>query len=150
MRLGRVTRFAFAFLVFLTVLVTPCLAHHIAVVVDKDNKTPNITSAHLARIFKGETKKWPDGRNVVVVLRETPDEISTLARLTKMKDSEVKAMLEERKDVIIRKASDAEVIDAVASTQGAIGMVEEHSISGRVNVMKVDGKLPLEAGYLPH
>jgi len=52
--------------------------------------------------------------------------------------------------VIIRKASDAEVIDAVASTQGAIGMVEEHSISGRVNVMKVDGMLPLEAGYLPH
>lgn len=50
-----------------------------AVVVDKDNKTQNITSAHLARIFKGEVKKWPEGRNVVVVLRETPDEISTLA-----------------------------------------------------------------------
>ncbi len=121
-----------------------------AVVVDKDNKTQNITSAHLARIFKGEVKKWPEGRNVVVVLRETPDEISTLARLTKMKDNEVKAMLDERKDSIIRKASDAEVIDAVASNPGAIGMVEEHSISGRVSVIKVDGKLPLEAGYLPH
>lgn len=67
-----------------------------------------------------------------------------------MKDNEVKAMLDERKDSIIRKASDAEVIDAVASNPGAIGMVEEHSISGRVSVIKVDGKLPLEAGYLPH
>jgi hypothetical protein len=42
------------------------------------------------------------------------------------------------------------VIQAVASTPGAIGLVEEHSISGRVTVVKVDGKLPMESGYLPH
>jgi hypothetical protein len=71
-----------------------------------------------------------------------------------MTDAEVKAMIDERKnkdkDSIVLKASDAEVIEAVASTPGAIGMVEEHSISGRVSVIKVDGKLPLESGYLPH
>ena len=150
MRWHRSALFASAVLVSSTFLVTPCLAHHMAVVVNKDNKTENVTSAHLARIFKGEVKKWPDGRNVVVVLRGTPDGIGTLARLTKMKDAEVKTMLDERKDAIIRKASDAEVIETVASTPGAIGMVEEHSISGRVTVIKVDGKLPLEAGYLPH
>lgn len=126
------------------------MAHHIAVVVDKDNKTQNITSAHLAKIVKGEVKKWPDGRTVVLVLHATLDEVGTLARLTKMTDAEVKAMIDERKDSIVLKASDAEVIDAVATTPGAIGMVEEHSISGRVSVIKVDGKLPLESGYLPH
>jgi ABC-type phosphate transport system substrate-binding protein len=131
-------------------LATPCFAHHIAVVVDKDNKTQNITSAHLVKILKGEVKKWPDGKSVVLVLHETPDEITTLARLTKMTEAEVKAMIEERKDSIIRKASDADVIGAVASTPGAIGMVEEHSISGRVIVVRVDGKLPMESGYLPH
>jgi ABC-type phosphate transport system substrate-binding protein len=137
-------------------LATPCLAHHIAVVVDKDNKTQNITSSHLAKIVKGEVKKWPDGRTVVLVLHATLDEVGTLARLTKMTDAEVKAMIDERKnsdkdkDSIVLKASDAEVIEAVASTPGAIGMVEEHSISGRVSVIKVDGKLPLESGYLPH
>jgi ABC-type phosphate transport system substrate-binding protein len=47
-------------------------------------------------------------------------------------------------------ASDAAVIDAVASTPGAIGFVEERSITDRVAVVKVDGKLPMEAGYLPH
>ena len=47
---------------------TPCFAHHMAVVVNKDVKVPNVTSAHLAKIFKGEVKKWPDGRNVVLVL----------------------------------------------------------------------------------
>jgi len=34
------------------------------------------------------------------------------------------------------------VIDAVASTPGAIGFVEERSITDRVSVVKVDGKLP--------
>jgi ABC-type phosphate transport system substrate-binding protein len=150
MRCRRSAFFASAILVCLTSLATPCLAHHMAVVVDKDNKTPNITSAHLVKIFKGEVKKWPDGKSVVFVLRDTSDEISTLAHLTKMTPAEVKAMIEERKDSILRKASDAEVIETVATTPGAIGMVEEHSINGRVSVIKVDGKLPLEAGYLPH
>ena len=111
-------------------LATPCFAHHIAVVVDKDNKAQNITSAHLVKILKGEVKKWPDGKNVVLVLHETSDEITTLARLTKMTDAEVKAMFEERKDSIIRKASDADVIEAVASTPGAIGMVEDTQLAG--------------------
>jgi ABC-type phosphate transport system substrate-binding protein len=150
MRIRRVFLSVSAILVAAIFLATPCFAHHIAVVVDKDNKTQNITSAHLVKILKGEVKKWPDGKSIVLVLHETPDEITTLARLTKMSDAEVKAMIEERKDSIMRKASDADVIDAVASTAGAIGMVEEHSISGRVIVVKVDGKLPMESGYLPH
>jgi ABC-type phosphate transport system substrate-binding protein len=150
MRLYRVFLIACAILVSAAFLAPPCFAHHIAVVIDKDNKTQNITSAHLVKIFKGEVKKWPDGKNIVLVLHETPDEITTLARLTKMTEAEVKAMIEERKDSILRKPSDAEVIEAVASTPGAIGMVEEHSISGRVIVVKVDGKLPMESGYLPH
>ena len=150
MRIRRVFLSVSVILVAVTFLATPCFAHHIAVVVDKDNKTQNITSAHLVKILKGEVKKWPDGKNVVLVLHETPDEITTLARLTKMSDAEVKTMIEERKDSIIRKSSDAEVIGAVASTPGAIGMVEEHSISGRVTVVRVDGKLPMESGYLPH
>ena len=150
MRIRRVFLSVSVILVAVTFLATPCFAHHIAVVVDKDNKTQNVTSAHLVKILKGEVKKWPDGKNVVLVLHETPDEITTLARLTKLSDAEVKTMIEERKDSIIRKSSDAEVIEAVASTPGAIGMVEEHSISGRVTVVRVDGKLPMESGYLPH
>ena len=122
-----------------------------AVVTDQENKVENVTSAHLAKIFKGEVKKWPDGKNIIVVMRAgSPDEISTLARLTGMTDTEVRAMVAARKDSVRRVASDAEVIDVVASTPGAIGMVEEHSITDRVRVIKVDGKLPMEAGYLPH
>jgi phosphate transport system substrate-binding protein len=136
---------------WMTLLVVPCFAHHMAVVVDKDNKTQNLTSAHLARILKGEIKKWPDGRNVVLVLHNSsPGEMTTLQHLSKMSEAEVKALLAAHKDSIQTVASDADVIDAVASTPGAIGFVEEHSINDRIAVVRVDGKLPMESGYLPH
>src|SRR5580658_5623046 len=130
---------------------TPCFAHHMAVVVNKDNGVQNFTSAHLAKIFKGEVRKWPDGKDVVLVLHGTsPGEMVTLEHLTKMSEAEVKAVLASHKDAIRTVATDADVIDAVATTAGAIGFVEEHSITDRVTVVRVDGKLPMEAGYLPH
>jgi ABC-type phosphate transport system substrate-binding protein len=122
-----------------------------AVVVNKDNNVQNVTSAHLARILKGEVKKWPDGKNVVLVLHNSsPGEMTTLQHLSKMSEADVKALLASHKDEIRSVESDADVIDAVASTSGAIGFVEEHSITDRVAVVRVDGKLPMEAGYLPH
>src|ERR1700732_1661544 len=130
---------------------TPCFAHHMAVVVNKENKVQNVTSAHLAKIFRGEVKKWPDGRSVVLVLHNSsPDEITTLEHLNKMTEAQVKALLALRKDSLRTVGSDADVIDAVASTPGAIGFVEERSITDRVSVVKVDGKLPMESGSLPH
>ena len=130
---------------------TPCFAHHMAVVVNKNNIVQNFTSAHLAKIFRGEIKKWPDGRNVVLVLHDSsPDEMVTLEHLNKMTEAEVKALLASHKDSIRMATTDADVIDAVASTPGAIGFVSERSITDRVAVVKVDGKLPMESGYLPH
>ena len=134
-----------------TLSLTPCFAHHMAVVVNKDNTVQNVTSAHLAKIFKGEVKKWADGKNVVLVLHGySQDELTTLEHLNKMTEAQVKALLALHKDSIRTVGSDADVIDAVASTPGAIGFVEERSITDRVSVVKVDGKLPMESGYLPH
>jgi ABC-type phosphate transport system substrate-binding protein len=122
-----------------------------AVVVNKENSVQNVTSAHLAKILRGEVKKWPDGRNVVLVLHtSSPGEMTTLQHLSKMSEADVKALLAAHNDAIQTVASDADVIDAVASTSGAIGFVEEHSITDRVGVIRVDGKLPMESGYLPH
>jgi len=97
-----------------TLLLTPCFAHHMAVVVNKDNKVQNVTSAHLAKIFKGEVKKWDDGGSVVLVLHNSsPDEITTLEHLNKMTEAQVKALLALRKDSIRTVGTDADVIDAV-------------------------------------
>jgi len=136
---------------WVTLALTPGFAHHMAVVVNKDNAVQNLTSAHLAKIFKGEVKKWPDGRDVVLVLHgASPGETVTLEHLNKMNEAEVKALIASHKDSIRTVATDADVIQAVASTPGAIGFVEERSITDRVGIVKVDGKLPGEAGYLPH
>lgn len=66
-------------LAFFFAALTPCFAHHTAVVVNKDNSTENLSSAHLAKIVRGEIKRWPDGTNVVLVLhRDSAGEDETL------------------------------------------------------------------------
>jgi phosphate transport system substrate-binding protein len=139
------------FLIFLASSVAPCLAHHMAVVVDKSNKVENVTSAQLAKLFRAEARKWPDGRNVVLVLHSASSgEKSTLQRLLKMSDADFKLMLLAHKSALKTVASDAEVLEAVETTPGAVGLVDVTSINGAIKVVKVDGKLPTEAGYLPH
>lgn len=145
---GRSAIFMF---VFACVCLTPCFAHHTAVVVNKDNAIDNVTSAHLAKIIRGEIKKWPDGKNIILVLhKDSAGENETLERLNKMSAGEWKAFLAAHRDAIVFVDSDADVLKAVQSEPGAVGLIEVHSIDNSVNVVHVDGKLPMEFGYLPH
>ncbi len=147
MRFRRIAVLPFFLLTFLT----PCFAHHMAVVVNKDNKVDNVTAIHLGKIFRAEIKKWPDGKTVVLVLhRNSEGEAETLERLIKMSPGELKALIAAHKDSIVLADTDAEVLKVVQSTPGAIGFVEIHSIDNSVDVVRVDGKLPMESGYLPH
>lgn len=136
---------------FLCACLTPCFAHHTAVIVNKQNTVENVSSAHLVKMIRGEVKKWPDGKNVVLVLhRDSAGENETLERLNKMTPNEWKAFVAVHKDSITFVDTDADVLKAVQAEPGALGLIEEHSIDNSVNVVKVDGKLPLEFGYLPH
>jgi ABC-type phosphate transport system substrate-binding protein len=144
-------RSAIYVLAFLSACLTPCLAHHTAVVVNKDNTVENVTSAHLVKIIRGEVKKWPDGKNIVLVLhKDSTGETETLERLNKMSAAEWKSFLAMHKDFIVFVDTDADVLKAVQSDPGAVGLIEVHSIDNSVNVVHVDGKLPMEFGYLPH
>ncbi len=144
-------RWIFSLTVLVTFVFPACFAHHLAVVVNKDNPVQNVTSAQLAKMCKGDVKKWPDGKEVVLVLHaSSPGELVTLEHLNRMSSAEVKTMLANHKDFIRTVASDADVIGAVSSIPGAFGFVEEHSLNDHVTVIRVDGKLPLESGYLPH
>jgi len=136
---------------FLVTFLTPCFAHHMAVVVDKDNNVGNVAAAQLSRIFRAEIKKWPDGKTVVLVLhKDSVGENETLQRLIKMSPSELKTLIAAHKDSIQVVDSDADVLRIVQSTPGAIGLVELRSVDNTINVVRVDGKLPMESGYLPH
>jgi ABC-type phosphate transport system substrate-binding protein len=122
-----------------------------AVVVNKDNAVDKVTSAHLVRIIRGEVKKWPDGKNIVLVLhKDSEGETETLQRLNKMSAAEWKSFLTAHKDSIVFVDTDADVLKAVQAEPGAVGLVEMHSVDGSIRVVMVDGKLPTESGYLPH
>ena len=137
--------------VFLLAFLTPCFAHHMAVVVNKENDVGNVTAVHLSRMVRAEIKNWPDGKAIVLVLhKDSVGETETLQRLIKVSLAEWKALIAAHKDAIQLADSDADVLKIVQSTPGAIGFVDVRSVSSAINVVRVDGKLPMESGYLPH
>lgn len=136
---------------FVLASLTPCFAHHTAVVVNKENAVENVTSAHLAKVIRGEIKKWANGKNILLVLhKESSGETETLERLNKMSAAEWKAFLVAHRDSIVFVETDADVLKTVQAEPGAVGFIEVHSVDNTVNVVHVDGKLPMEFGYLPH
>lgn len=145
----RFQRFAVLF-VFLLTFLTPCFAHHMAVVVNKDNNVGNVTAVHLAKILRMDVRKWPDGKAIVVVLhKDSAGEAETLERLVKISAAELKSLIAAHKDIVVAD-SDADVLKIIQSIPGAIGFVDVRSVDNTINVVRVDGKLPMESGYLPH
>jgi len=138
-------------LAFLCASFAPCFAHHTAVVVNKDNSVANVTSAQLTKIIRGEVKKWADGKNIILVLhKDSAGEREALEHLNKMSPGEWTAFVIAHKNSVMFVDTDADVLKAVQAEPGALGLIEVHSIDNRVNVIHVDGKLPMELGYLPH
>jgi len=136
---------------FLMFSFIPCFAHHMAVVVSKQNETAEISSAHLAKMFRLEATKWGDGTSVMIVLhKNSVGEAETLGRLNKMSVDELKNFISSHQDSFLLVDSDADVLHYVETTPGAIGLVDVRSIDDQVKVVRVDRKLPMEAGYLPH
>jgi hypothetical protein len=77
-------------------------------------------------------------------------ESETLERLNKLSDAEWKALIAAHKDSIQMVDSDADVLKVVQSTPGAVGLVNVSAIDGSITVIRVEKKLPMETGYLPH
>ncbi|MGC2698290.1 MAG: hypothetical protein WA738_21085 [Candidatus Angelobacter sp.] len=124
-------------------------AKQLAVIVDKTNNMGGMSATDLTKVFKFDNHKWPDGRPVILVMRDpsSPDMQTAIQKLYHMQPDEFKALLAAHKSGVIMVRSEDELLKSVESIPGAIGLVDVYSINGRVNVLKVDGKLPLEQGY---
>lgn len=124
-------------------------AKQLAVIVDKTNNTGGLSTTDLAKVFKFDSHKWPDGRPVILVLRDpsTPEMKTAIEKLYHMQVDQFKSLLAAHSSGVIIVRSEDELLKSVEAIPGAVGLVDVYSINGRVNVLKVDGKLPLEQGY---
>jgi phosphate transport system substrate-binding protein len=129
-----------------------CLAQakQLAIVSDKENSTNNVKTADLAGILSGKTKSWADGKPVKIILRDpsSKDMEMVFRRVLNMTPDQVRALVQAHPGLIIVADSDDAVLRFVSATRGAIGIVDLYSLTKDVNVVKIDGKLPFDVGYL--
>ena len=125
-------------------------ARQLALVADKASTTSNISSTELQKILSGHSRNWPDGKAITIVIRDpsSADMQLVLHKLLNMSDEQLRSVVQAHRDMIVVADSDQAIIRFVAGKRGAIGLIDLYSLTKDVNVMKIDGKLPVEPGYL--
>lgn len=125
-------------------------AKQLAVVADSENPTVNVSAADLQKIFNLHTRNWADGKAVIVVMRDpSAREMQlVLRKLLNMTPEQASSFVQAHKGAVVVADTDEAVIRFVAANRGAIGVVDLYSLTKDVRVVKVDGKLPVEQGYL--
>src|SRR5258708_35225675 len=104
-------------------------AHHLAVVVPKDNPSGSVTSAELEKIMKSEMKKWPNGNNVVVVItKNSAMSMQVLGRLCNMSAGATKALIAAHPNSFILADSDAALLKIVKATPRPLGLGDVQAI----------------------
>lgn len=135
-------------------LLTPslCLARDIALIADKENPLSTLSNKDALKLLRNETSTWPDGKKVTVYLSDpgSADGKVLLERAYRMTLDELKSFADAQKGSIVILASDEQVLKAVSAHPGALGVVNVYSINSAIKVLRIDGKLPMEPGYLLH
>jgi hypothetical protein len=123
-----------------------------AVVTTLGSKLQDIPLTDLSKLCKGTQKIWPDGKPFTLVIHdpEAPEMRYAMQKLFGVEASELKAVvakLNENRKVIRVVETDEDLFRAVEATPGAVGLVDVYSINSSVKVLRIDGKLPFDAGY---
>jgi hypothetical protein len=136
--------------VCIAALCAPLYAKQLAVVTDTGNATKELTAAELSKIINLRTHAWPDGKPVMVIIRDpsSADMQLVLRRVLNMTPEQAHAFIQAHKGSVLIADSDDAVLRFVATNRGAIGIIDLYSLTKDVNVVKIDGKLPVEQGYL--
>ena len=144
--------------IFVLISASLAAARDIALVSNKSNAIGALTVPELVKVCKAQTDRWPDGKPIVFVMRapSVPEMKMVLEKVYGMSQSEVSSLIvtsnhgRPTHPAILIATSDEELVNRVASTPGAVGVVDVYSINSSVAVVKIAGKLPLEPGYLLH
>lgn len=147
--MSRIAKRFFTIIMLAVCLGASCEAKHLAVIVEKNNSVGSLTSADLLKVFKFDRPKWPDGKNIILIMRDpsTPEMQTAINTIYHMQPDEFRSLLASHNKTVIIAASEDELLKAVAAIPGAVGLVDVYSITEHVKVVRIDGKLPLEQGY---
>jgi hypothetical protein len=126
---------------------------NMAVVVSAGSKLTDVPLADLTKLCKGVQKTWPDGKPFTLVMKdpESPEMRTAVVKLFGVTPGDIKAAiakLNEARLVIRIVENDEELLRTVGATPGAVGILDVYSINSSVKVLRVDGKLPFDLGYV--
>src|SRR5580700_4442013 len=129
------------------VAATAVYATDFAVIVHNGNPVKAMALADLGKIFRGKTTSWPNGHGISLVVRD-PNSAAMKFILEKVMGGSVdedKAALNDpgrgkSGASVIFVSSDQDVVKAVESTPGAIGVIDVYNITSGVKVVKIDEK----------
>ena len=133
-------------------------AKDLALIANKGSAMGEIAMADLVKVCKAQTNRWPDGKPATFVMRNptSMDARMVVEKIFSSTPDAVNGLIasanHERMNhpAIIVVSSDDELVKRVASTPGAVGLVDVYAINSSVEVIKISGKLPLEPGYPLH
>jgi ABC-type phosphate transport system substrate-binding protein len=127
----------------------------VAIVVNPACSLTDVSLPDLAKIFKAQRTKTPDGNKFVLTSRETgsPERESILSAVYQMSDPQYEkyflaatfaGTIQSAPKVIVTGVS---VCQFVASEPGAIGYLRATETDNTVKVLKVEGKAPGDPNY---
>jgi len=133
-------------------------AKDIALISNKANHVSEVSLAELVKICKGQMTHWPDGKPVSLVTRDPalPEMRLVVEKVYGASADEVAKIIADANHArvnhpaVVIAESDEALVKKVEATPGAVGLVDVYAITGGVTVLKVNGKLALEPGYLLH
>jgi hypothetical protein len=125
-------------------------AKQLAIVADKASSVSNLTASDLIKMFNVHSRLWPDGKPITIVMRDpsSSDMQLVLHKLFNMTPDQARSFVQAHRDAFIIADSDDAVVRFVSTSRGALGVIDLYSLTKDVNVVKIDGKLPVEQGYL--
>jgi hypothetical protein len=131
--------------------VSPAIKN-MAVIAAAGSKLQDVPLSELSKLCKGIQKTWPDGRSFTLVMRdpESPELHVAVQKLFGASPTEAKnaiSKLNETRAVVRIVESDEDLLRTVEATPGSVGILDVYAINSAVKVLRLDGKLPFDAGY---
>lgn len=146
------------FIIFIAALLISTLAYaeEVAVIVNKENATDEVSFKELVKIFKQEKQHWEDGKKIYLIMQETgsPEKKVVLKEIYKMTDEELKKfwlakMFRGEISSFPKVLGSNEAVKRfVSEVPNAIGFIDASFVDESVKVLRINEKSPGEKGYI--